>query len=94
MGTDTSINTLQYAMTIEWSDEDEAYVVSFPEWEAAGHLAHTHGATYEEAARKGAELLAFIVTSAQQDGDLIPAPRHFDYDSHHPIAADIKSVSA
>ena len=64
-------------MVIQWSDEDDAYVVSFPKWNAAGHLAHTHGATYEEAATKGAAMLTFIVKSAQQDGDPIPAPQLF-----------------
>lgn len=41
------------SMIIEWSDEDQAYFVSFPEW--AGYIVQpvTHGATYEEAARKG-----------------------------------------
>ena len=35
----------RYSMTIQWSDEDGMYIVSVPEWEAAGHIAHTHGAT-------------------------------------------------
>ena len=35
-----------YSMVIEWSDEDQVYVVSFPEW---GELAHTHGITYDKA---------------------------------------------
>ena len=39
-----------YSMVIEWSDEDQLYIVSFPEWAAAGYISHTHGATYEKAA--------------------------------------------
>jgi predicted RNase H-like HicB family nuclease len=35
-----------YRMVIEWSEIDDAYVVSFPEFPGA----HTHGATYLEAA--------------------------------------------
>ena len=70
-------NALRYSMIIQWSDEDDAYVVSFPEWNAAGHLAHTHGSTYTEAAAKGAAMLAFIVNSARQDGDPIPTPHLF-----------------
>lgn len=70
---------LHYALLIEWSDEDDAYIVSFPEWEEQQDLiGHTHGATYEEAARKGAEVLALLIQSARADGDSLPMPRHFD----------------
>jgi hypothetical protein len=35
---------LLYTMLIEWSDEDDAYIVSFPEWEEQqGLIGHTHG---------------------------------------------------
>lgn len=82
----------RYSMLIQWSDEDDAYVVSFPEWNAAGHLAHTHGATYEEAAAKGAAMLAFIVTSARQDGDPIPAPNLFPHESGDDL--DVASLTS
>jgi predicted RNase H-like HicB family nuclease len=64
-------------MTIQWSQEDELYIVSFPEWEAAGHIAHTHGATYEEAVAQGREALELLVESAREVGATIPAPRTF-----------------
>ena len=68
-----------YALLIEWSDEDGAYIVSFPEWEEQQDLiSHTHGATYEEAARKGAEVLELLVRSARADRDPLPTPRRFD----------------
>src|SRR5215470_6603095 len=69
---------MRYSMLIEWSDLDSAYVVSFPEWEQAGHLANTHGATYAEAAQKGQELLAFLIVSAEQQGESVPTPAVFD----------------
>lgn len=69
--------TNKYSMVIEWSDEDEVYIVSFPEWEAAGDIAHTHGSTYEEAAAKGHDLLDFLIESAQEEGEPLPAPRTF-----------------
>src|SRR5260370_30195887 len=31
----------RYSMAIQWSDEDEAYIVSLPEWEAHGLIGHT-----------------------------------------------------
>lgn len=67
----------RYSMIIEWSEPDQAYVVSFPEWEAAGHRGHTHGDTYAEAVRKGEEMLEYLITSAQDEGDPLPAPRAF-----------------
>ena len=40
------------SMVIEWSDDDQAYVVSLREW---GDLVHTHGVTYEQALHEGKE---------------------------------------
>jgi predicted RNase H-like HicB family nuclease len=36
---------MHYSMLIAWSDEDQSYLVTFPEW--AGHMntPTTHGAT-------------------------------------------------
>lgn len=65
---------LRYSMTIEWSDEDQAYIVSLPEW---GELVHTHGATYEEALQRGKELIVGLVAARQQHGEPLPLPRVF-----------------
>ena len=73
----------RYSMVIEWSNEDSAYIVSFPEWEMAGHLAHVDGETYVEAARKGQEMLDFLTWSTREDVEPLPIPRHFDFDGHH-----------
>jgi antitoxin HicB len=70
---------LRYSMMIQWSEEDQAYLVSLPEWE--GHLfnwdAATHGATYEEAARHGREVLELLVETARDEGETLPAARLF-----------------
>lgn len=66
-----------YSMTIQWSDEDGVYIVSFPEWETAGHIAHTHGASYEEAVGRGREALELLIESAREIGADLPAPRTF-----------------
>ncbi len=63
-----------YSMLIQWSDEDQTYVVTLPEWEAAGHACRTHGDTYADAAAKGEEMLAFVLDAARKDGDAIPEP--------------------
>ena len=61
-----------YSMVIEWSDEDNLYIVSLPEW---GELIHTHGATYEEALQSGKSLIEELVASRQQRSLALPAPR-------------------
>lgn len=72
-----SVNTSRYSVLIAWSNEDRAYVVSFPEWEAAGLIGHAHGETYAEAVRNGEEPLQFLLESAHAEGDPIPEPRRF-----------------
>jgi predicted RNase H-like HicB family nuclease len=69
-------------MVIAWSDDDQAYIVSFPEWEAADNIGHTHGATYEEAAAKGHDMLDFMIESALEEGETLPPPRTFAGATH------------
>ncbi|MGH2514862.1 MAG: type II toxin-antitoxin system HicB family antitoxin [Ktedonobacterales bacterium] len=68
---------MRYSMVIQWSDEDQVYVVSLPEWEAIGHIGHVHGKTYAEAVRQGEELIENLVEWAKQDGSPVPEPRIF-----------------
>ena len=61
-------------MIIEWSDDDQVYVVSFPEW---GDLAQTHGATYAEAVTHGQEVLELLTDSAVVHCEPLPEPSIF-----------------
>ena len=66
-----------YTVIIQWSAEDQVYVVSLPEW---GSGAKTHGATYEEAARNAQEVLELLM--AEEPGrpaSQLPEPRLFHY---------------
>jgi len=63
-----------YSMVIEWSDEDNVYIVSFPEW---GNLAHTHGSTYTEAVTHGQEVIELLTESALEHGETLPLPSVF-----------------
>ena len=57
----------RYAMVIEWSDEDQLFLVSIPDFPGA----HTHGRTRAEAAEMGEEAIALLL-----DGETNPpAPR-------------------
>lgn len=64
----------RYSMVIEWSDDDQVYVVSLPEW---GELVHTHGASYDEALQRGKDLIEGLVACRQEHGDPLPRPRVF-----------------
>ena len=58
-----------YAMLIRWSDEDQAYLVSFPEF---GERIFTHGDTYEEAVKNGQIMLDLLMESYQANGLALP----------------------
>ncbi|HVB09376.1 MAG TPA: type II toxin-antitoxin system HicB family antitoxin [Bacillota bacterium] len=64
---------LHYSMVIEWSEEDQAYIVTVPELPGC----RTHGTTYEEAVRRGQEAIDGWIEAARADGEPIPPPKVF-----------------
>jgi len=66
---------LQYSMLIEWSAEDQAYLVTLPEWADRVIMPVTHGSTYGEAVQHGQEVLELLINSAIQDGEPLPPPK-------------------
>ena len=66
---------LQYSMLIEWSAEDQAYLVTLPEWADRVIMPVTHGRTYGEAVQHGQEVLELLIKSALQDGEPLPPPQ-------------------
>ena len=67
-----------YTIIIHWSDEDECFVVSLPEW---GEFCHTHGNTYEEALQNAQEVLELLIETSPEDGELLPNPITFGQSS-------------
>jgi predicted RNase H-like HicB family nuclease len=63
--------TSKYSMIIEWSDEDDAFIVTLPEFPNN----RTHGSTYEEAARNGQEVLEMLIEMHRTDHRPLPTPR-------------------
>jgi predicted RNase H-like HicB family nuclease len=63
-----------YSMKIEWSDEDQTFVVTLAEF---GPYAKTHGDTYEEAVRKGREAIESLIEAYEADGQALPEPARF-----------------
>jgi predicted RNase H-like HicB family nuclease len=60
-----------YSIFIQWSDEDQKYVVSLPEF---GPYAHTQGETYAEALKNAEEVLELLIAEYQQLGRSLPKP--------------------
>ena len=58
---------------IRWSDEDEVFVVSLPEFDDA----KTHDETYEKAARQGRLLIESFMMWYEQAGKDLPQPQTF-----------------
>jgi len=61
-----------YTIIIQWSQEDNCFVVSLPEW---GEFCHTHGDTYQEALENAQEVLEMLIESCKQDGEPLPEPK-------------------
>jgi predicted RNase H-like HicB family nuclease len=80
-----------YSMIIEWSDEDDAFIVTVPE--LPGCI--THGETYEAAVQRGKEVIEGWIEAAQADGQPIPEPETFTYWSpfHNGVEADAAQSS-
>lgn len=75
--TDASNATVHYSIVIEWSDEDQTYVVILPEWEGRYLMPVASGKTYSEALERGVNALAHMIDIATKDGEPLPVPRTF-----------------
>jgi predicted RNase H-like HicB family nuclease len=80
----------RYSVIIQWSEEDQAYVVTLPEWGGC----HTHGDTYEEAAKNAQEVLDLLIEGEPSGpmapaphGFMFPGPSGFTYDFSQPLPA-------
>lgn len=61
----------KYSILIQWSQEDQKYIASLPEF---GPYAHTHGNTYEEALKHGQEVLELLIEDYQSRNKKLPQP--------------------
>jgi antitoxin HicB len=65
------MESLKYSMLIEWSDEDNKYIVTLPEFPNC----YTHGVTYEEALQNGKEAIEALIEKYQYCGQPLPQPK-------------------
>lgn len=64
---------MKYTIVIQWSNEDQCYVVSLPEFTNISQPC-THGDTYEEALRNAQEVLEMPIESAIENAETLPKP--------------------
>ena len=60
-----------YTIIIQWSKEDQVFVVTLPEF---GEYAHTHGSNYQEALNNATEVLELLVETYKTKGKRLPDP--------------------
>ena len=63
----------RYSLLIEWSPEDDAYIISVPELPGV----RTHGTTHQDAVEMGAEVIATYLFALRGHDRPVPLPRFF-----------------
>ena len=65
---------INYEMTIAWSEEDDCFLVCFPDF--PGQKWRTHGDTYETAVNNGVEVLESLMIAYEASGESLPEPKN------------------
>lgn len=65
----------RYSMIIQWSDEDQLFLVTIPEFSDRVVMPCTHGKTRLEAIHNGEEVMEMYLEAWQAEGESIPEPR-------------------
>lgn len=66
-----------YSIVIQWSQQDECYVASLPEWSNQ----NTYGESYEAALANAQQFLTSLIESAQAEGKSLPKASIFQIPS-------------
>ncbi len=70
------MDKLKYQMLIMWSEEDDCFLVAFPDF--PGQHWRTHGNSYEEALKNGKEVLELLIDAYHAQGKPLPVPKTAD----------------
>ena len=65
---------MQYTVIIQWSNEDQCFVVFLPDFKDVMQPV-THGETYEEALKNAQEVIELLVDSYEYEGKSLPIPK-------------------
>lgn len=72
---------MNYSIIIEWSDVDQRYVVTLPEWADKYAMPCGDGQTYDEALQSAKDALETFITLAGKDNIPLPMPHTHTYAS-------------
>ncbi|PSB19960.1 type II toxin-antitoxin system HicB family antitoxin [Phormidesmis priestleyi ULC007] len=64
----------KYSMVVQWSNEDQLFLVTIPEFADRVVMPCTHGMTREQAIRNGEEVIEIYLEAWQTEGEPIPEP--------------------
>ena len=64
----------QYSMVIQWSEEDQLFLVTIPEFSDRVMMPCTHGKTRQEAIRNGEEVIEMYLEAWKNEGESLPEP--------------------
>jgi predicted RNase H-like HicB family nuclease len=64
----------RYSMIVQWSDEDQLFLVTIPEFADLVVMPCTHGISREEAIRNGENVIEMYLEAWQLEGEPIPEP--------------------
>jgi antitoxin HicB len=84
---DMMSTNIRYSVIIQWSDEDQLYVATLPEWGC-----HTHGSTYEIAAKAASEVLEMLIAGEQPED--LPATHEFMFPGPSGYTYELSPTSA
>jgi antitoxin HicB len=65
---------MKYTIIIQWSEEDQCYVVFLPEFT---HVMQpcTHGDTYQEALKNAQEVIEMLIEISLENNEPLPEPQ-------------------
>lgn len=64
----------RYSMTVQWSNEDQLFLVTIPEFAGRVVMPCTYGKTREEAIHNGEDVIEMYLEAWQAEGESIPEP--------------------
>ncbi|AFZ42996.1 Uncharacterized protein family UPF0150 [Halothece sp. PCC 7418] len=64
----------QYSMVIQWSEEDQLFLVTIPEFSDRVMMPCTHGKTRQEATHNGEEVIEMYLSAWKNEGQSLPEP--------------------
>jgi predicted RNase H-like HicB family nuclease len=64
-----------YTIQLQWSEDDQLFLVTIPEFSDQVMMPCTHGKSREEAIRNGEEVIEMYLEIWQAEGKTIPQPQ-------------------